>query len=711
MKRWAKWAICGAMTVAVLVGMWAALSNPLLFRPAYQAPEGLAGRYDAVVRRDRYGVPHILGKTDADASFGLAFAHAEDDFATIQFKLAAARGRASEIVGFGAVGLDFMAHIARARETATAKYNTDLSPATRRMVEGYANGLNVYASAHPKAVSLPGLFPVSGVDVVAMTVQDATFFARVEETVGALDSNGPLPPAPPKGRGGSNSFAVAPTRSSDGSTWLVSNSHQPWGGPFAWYEAHVTSREGMDFAGVLFPGLPLPVTGHNRSLGWTNTSNYPWLSNVYRLQTDKGGNNYLLDGRWRPLEKRRVWIWTRFGPFLLPLPKMTYRSAHGPVIKNDSGMFAVRCACFNDVRQIEQYYRMIKAETFEQWHAAMSMLAMPSFNYTYADKTGKIGLFYNAKFPRRQAGVNWTSILPGDTSNTIWRDYWPFETLPRIVDPRSGYIAEANSTPFDAASAPGDQIHRRDYPRDFLIEPDMTNRSVRAMKLFDATPRVTPADLHRIKFDTGIDPQSDPGKFFQLVLGRDYRQRPDLAEGQALLRTWDWTLDGAGRADALAALLSVEADDAIVARAPFPDVDKTLSVALAFLKKRYGKIDPPLASILRLQHGRHDLPLTGGPDVLRAIYWDKGERGPLLAYGGDSFIKVTRWWPDGRVTANSVQPFGSATLRRDSPHYDDQAPLFAAGKMKPAWFDEEDVRRNTVRSYRPRSSGQKEKAP
>src|SRR4029079_3529514 len=119
---------------------------------------------------------------------------------------------------------------------------------------------------------------------------------------------------------------------SDGVTRLVSNSHQPWRGGTAWYELVGESDEGWHMAGATFPGMPLVALGHNETLGWTNTVNRPDLVDVYKLELNGDGTQYRLDGKWRPLEKRTVWLPVRFGPLTLPVPRTVWRSAHGPVI-------------------------------------------------------------------------------------------------------------------------------------------------------------------------------------------------------------------------------------------------------------------------------------------------------------------------------------------------------------------------------------------
>ncbi len=113
---------------------------------------------------------------------------------------------------------------------------------------------------------------------------------------------------------------------------------------------------------------------------------------------------------------------------------------------NDLGGFAIRHAGIGEVAQVEQYYRLNKAKDFADWKAAMAMQAVPATNFVYADREGHIGLFYNAKFPDRRPGFDWKGVLPGDTSATLWTGYKPWSAIPMVVDPRAGWVANANNT-------------------------------------------------------------------------------------------------------------------------------------------------------------------------------------------------------------------------------------------------------------------------
>lgn len=666
-------------------------------------------KYNVEIARDAFGVPHINGKTDADAAYGLAYAHSEDDFGVLQEVVAMTRGRTGALLGSDGAAIDYVGHLLGVRATIDRDY--DKIPAdVRAVMDGYAAGLNHYADKHPDEVRLSKLFPVSGRDVAAGFVLRSPFFFGLDSSIKKLNDNEePLnepvvemtPAGPDPSMNGSNAFAVAPKRMADGKTWLISNSHQPYEGSVAWYEAVVHSGEGMDMAGALFPGSPFVLLGHNRNLGWTNTVNQPDLIDVYKLVTNADRTEYRMDGKWKPLASKRVWLPVKVGPFVLPVPKTVYRSEHGPVIVNEKGAYAIRYAGMDNAKLLEQYFRIQKAGNYEQWIAAMSLRGIPATNFIYADKTGRIGYFYNAIFPNRKAGFDYTKILPGDVSASLPTSNLPWSATPMIVDPASGFVTNANNTPFMAAGQ-GSELSAANFSPLLGIEARKTNRIVRALELLEADTLLTPEELLAIKFDTGYSRNSFAGLWIAKLLAADVNSEPDLLAAQNLLKQWDFNSDGKGRADAIGeAMMHMANSDAYHGR-PLPDARAKLREVVDALMKGFGRIDPPLGDVQRLIRGKVNLPANGGTDTLRAAtVWEPQDNGQMRVRHGDSFIMLTRWDKEGKVWSQSIQPYGSATNRPESLHYTDQMQMFLDRKFKPVHFEWADAVKHAKRRYRP----------
>jgi acyl-homoserine-lactone acylase len=231
----------------------------------------------------------------------------------------------------------------------------------------------------------------------------------------------------------------------------------------------------------------------------------------------------------------------------------------------------------------------------------------------------------------------------------------------------------------------------------------MTNRGLRAVELLAAQPVLTPEQLLAIKFDKTYAKASWEGDWIRTILAAKLGDDAPLAKAQALLASWDWTSDGIGAADALAERVIRTATTKNWHREALPDPREALREASDDLIKRFGRLDPTLGDVQRLRRGNKDLAMVGGTDTLRATTaWDKDQKdGKYRVKHGDSFIMLVRWDKAGQVESESIQPYGAATNRPNSPHYNDQMALFAAQKFKPVHFEWADAERHAKRRYRP----------
>ncbi|MFL0357391.1 acylase [Erythrobacter sp. GH1-10] len=729
------WALLGLLVVSfVALAAW----EPFMAHPAKHPPERI---YTAEIVRDEFGVPKIYGKTDADVAFGVAIAQAEDDFFTLQDVVAMSRGRYGAIAGEEGAQFDYVYYLLDARGTAQREY-PKLPDDTRALFEAYAAGLNQYAEENPDEIKLTGLFPVHGEDVAAGFVLRQPFFYGLGNVVGPLVAGedlrrefGPDIPGFPRDEEdcacieapadaeaeaqamtgihplpwgedaallGSNAFAVAPEKSG-GPTTLISNSHQPLRGGVAWYELTVESEEGWHFTGANFPGSPYPFLGHNEHLGWTNTVNRPDMADIYRLEMNEDGTQYRLDGEWRELESKTVFLPVKIGPIILPIPREIYRSVHGPVIKNERGFFAIRYGGMGSVEQLDAYYRINKATNFEEWQKQIARMAIPSTNFIYADADGNIAYIYNAAIPDRpgleEVKANWRSVLPGDRGELIWEGAVDYAEIPKVINPASGWLYNANNEPFTAAGE-GSDLDPAEFSPVLGVERKQTNRSRRAYKLLSEASLLDRASLERIKYDTAYEREGYVADMFDAL--ETLEAEGELAEARDLLLGWDFTADNEGDADSLALLMIRDYMSAEYQNKPeLPDIAEHLQKAVDHLNEHFGRLDPPMSELLRLRQGDVDLPLDGGSDTLRAsTTWEVDEDGRLSLVHGDSFIQWTEWPRDGgRVTSRSIQPFGAAITRPDSPHHTDQMQLFVDHRLKPVYFWRDEVLANAKRRY------------
>ncbi|GJL93313.1 penicillin acylase family protein [Hyphococcus sp.] len=671
------------------------------------------GQYHARIIRDRFGVPHIYGKRDADVAFGLAYAHAEDDWKTIEEVILFSRGALSQRNGKDAAVTDYLIKALGSADAIAERYETDLSDDGRAVAEAYAAGINFFCAEDRSRCSRDAL-PVSGKDVVAGFASRQPFFYGLDEKLKEVfegevkvaaradSAREAFLNVPPGFETGSNAMAVSPSRSADGHTRLMVNSHQPYTGPVAWYEARVKSEEGWDMIGGIFPGSPVILHGAGPDLGWAFTVNKPDLVDVYTLDVDKPKKpkQYRFDGGWRDFDvkkvKFRVHLW---GPFSLPVTRRALSSVHGPVLQTDHGVFAVSYAGAGDIRTLEQYYRMNRATNYAEWREAMEMQALPSLNAVYADGDGVIAYYYNAAIPVRKAGVDWTKAQDGSDPSLLWRGKRTLNDVPQVVMPVSGYVVNANHTPFLSSGA-ADNPKPENFPPEYGVDQRTTNRGLRIQMLYGGDASITSEEFVAYKFDHTYAQDS---RVMELVKKLAASQADDLQAEAAVLAAWNGEATADNRSAALAILTAQRARGYLLndEGAETLDFEDALREVSAELKASFGRIDPAWGEAVRLIRGDVSLPLNGGPDTLRAVYPGAADgNGVKPAVGGDTYILYADWSAARDVTIKTIHQFGSATLDETSPHYADQAPLFASEEWKTPPMSMSSLLNEATRDYR-----------
>ena len=656
------------------------------------------------------GVPHIFGETDADAVFGLAYAHAEDDFKTIQDLLMGARGMLGAKYGMKFSPVDYYVELIGVWEDINSRYNIEIPEEIKLICEAYAQGINKYAFENQNDIEKE-LFPLTGEDIIAGWMYQIPYLYGIENVLGKLfEKNKPNFSSNYNSQKkdldplnidliGSNVIAVAPKKSDDGYTRLLLNTHQPWTGPTAWYEAQIHSEDGLNMTGGLFPGSPFVNHGHNENIGWSFTSNSPDLIDVYELQINPlNENQYLYDGEWKDLIVRRIKLKVKiFGPLKWTFKRDIYKSIHGPVLKQPHGTYAIRYSGINEMRTLEQFYKMNKSKNMEEFKNAMKMQALPMYNTGYADKKGNIFYVYNALIPKRIKGYNWNGVLPGNTSKTLWTEYIKFQDLPQTTNPSSGYFQNCNANPYLATGFP-QEITSNGITNDAGIETHQTNRSLRAIKLYGGDSKVSRTDFYNYKFDNQYEKNSVMAYAIDSFVEDFESDDLELLAAIDLLKNWNLRTDFDNRVAALAILTFPLEFDISKYKHDVDKITKNLKESILKLKSSFGRFDVPLGEVQRLIRGDVSYPLDGGPGNMRAIY-SKWEDGKMVAKVGDCYVQIVEWSPEGKVSAQSIHQFGSSTNDQNSKFFKNQSKLFSEKKMKQVWSTIEDIKNNLYSSY------------
>lgn len=666
---------------------------------------------DVTIIRDSLGVPHIHGKTDADAAYGLAYAHSEDNFAEIQEAIMAGKGLLGSYKGKDGVLFDFGLQFLNIDSLVDARFELDLSPAFRAVLAAYAQAVNDYATQHPKEVILKKTFPVTAKDLVKSSTLSVSLMAglgmglkavnenRIEEFLGANEIETGT---------GSNALAVAPEKMDDGRSYLLVNSHQPIEGRFAWYEAHVMSDEGWNCVGGLFPGGSSVFVGSNPNLGWAHTFNYHQFGDIYKLELNpKNKNQYKYDGEWRDFYIRKVKLKVKIIGLKIPVTRKVKTCAYGPVFENKYGSWAFRFAAYHDIRATEQWFLMNKAKNFGEFTKAMKMQAVPLFNTVYADKDGNIMLHSGGKVPKRDPKLNWKAPITANTSDYRWTDILDYRQLPHVENPECGYVYNANNTPLECT---GDSCNWNEYFPG--LQTFMYNRGERFKYLMEGHKgKFTEEDLDRIKYDFSYHPDGIYEKKFAALYNLDESKYPDIADAIQKLKKWDRK----GNVDNVDAALAMVTHDflRLAANAPFAiymvrraylDEETAMEAvrkAKKLLLKTHGTLDVPLGDVQRLIRGDKSLPAHGLREVPRATdtkLHDK-KKGIYKVTGGDGYIQVARFGKDG-VEVRSINALG-ASNHPDSPHYNDQMEMFTDHEYRQIYFEKDKLEQSAERVYHP----------
>ena len=653
--------------------------------------------------RDRWGVPHIFSQTDAGVAYGLAWAHAEDDFKTIQQGFLASKAMLGQYSGKSGATVDYIIRFLRCRELVDSRYENDISPEYKSVLQGYCDGINAFAKSNPERVLLKKLFPVAPKDMLTYSVLQLAISSGIDVALKKIN-NGTTPEAQWK-PGGSNAYAFNSRITADGNTYLAINSHQPLEGPVAWYEAHLCSEEGWNILGALFPGSPSILHGCNEYLGWAHTVNYPDKLDVYQLELNpENKNQYKVDGQWKELEKTIIPLKVKIAGLKISVRKSSYWSIYGPTMVTENGAFAIRTGALMEIRALEQWYRMNKSKNFSEFRKAIRMNAIAGYNIVYADRYDTIFYISNGKIPLRKKGFEWKSTLPGNTSETLWTDFHPTDDLPQLLQPAAGYIFNSNHTPFHATAGP-DNIKQENYDPLMGYETNDNNRSERFMELIKTFSRVNYDDFKRIKYDLQLPARLRYQTSCDTLFLLNEKEYPSLASLIQTLKAWDRMAVTESKGAAIFAIIYYKVVDEQGKGARYRSLTKAKCIELlnytkTYLEKNFGTTEIALGQYQLLVRGEKKLSLPGIPDVISAMRSVPYKKGMVRGEQGESYIELIKFTKDGPVI-ESINCYG-ASNQPASPHYADQMELFVQQKTKPMTLNKAQVYKEAKRVYHPR---------
>ncbi len=674
---------------------------PLLFAISLNASAQI-NPANITIARDSFGVPHIFAPTDPEVAYGLAWAHAEDDFETLQVVVLS--GKAKLGTGLGKKGAegDYVINLLRIRKTVDEQWNT-LSPDFVALIRGYVAGLNAYAMTHRKEVKYKQAFPFDEKEYMTAVVFSTGLFCGIDQVLPQI-LGGKVATIPNFNPQGSNAFAMNSVKTTTGESFLAINAHQPQEGPVAFYEAHLQSEEGWNMLGGLFPGGCLIFHGTNENLGWAHTVNYQDKIDVYQLEINPANKDqYKFDGQWMNLEEEKAKLHVKGIP--ITIGKKIYWSKYGPTVKTDKGVFSLRVPATMDIKALEEWYRMNKAKNYTEFYKALSMTSLPMFNIMYADRYDTIFYISNGKMPRRNPDpqYNWKSTLPGNTSATLWTEFKPVGELPQYINPPSGYLFNTNHSPFLATDVKNN-LDRNKFDKNDGYETYHNNRSQRVTELINGN-KVDYNTFKRIKFDQQLPKELKYIYGIDTMLNMNASDYPAMKDIITNLEQWDRKAITSSKGAAVFLLVYDYASKKLRGE-PARQLTKVESIETYqyvqdYMIKNFGKTDLTLGDVQKLVRGNDVRPGWGLPDVLTAAYTEPYKNGMRKIISGDAYICFVRYQKNGGLPIiESVNTFG-VSMHPASPHFKDQMTMFQNQQTKPMTLDKAEVLKKAERVYHP----------
>lgn len=662
------------------------------------------------IARDTFGIPHVFAPTDAQAAYGLAWAHAEDDFEHIQQMMITANARLGELQGKPGAPTDYFVRFIKAKEFVEQRYDMDLSDGYKKILQGYADGLNAFAKAHPAEVKLKGIFPVTPKTIVTAYVLMLTSMVGTAKALQYVVDGKPDDYIF-NASAGSNAVAMNSKITADSSTYLMINPHVPIEGIASWYEAQIASAEGLNMYGALVPGMVVPAMGCNEHLGWGITFNWPDYVDIYKMEVNpENKNQYKFEGDWYDFEVRKIPLKIKTKLGRITVKREALWCIYGPAYRTKDGVYALRYSTMFNVRAPEQWYKMARSNSYTEFYQSMEMQGIPLFNFVMADDNDHIFYLFNALLPVRNTDYNWQKTLPGNTAKTYWNTYYRLDQLPLKYNPKCGYVYNTNNTPFHCTAPSENPSENRFNKESGFSWNRINNRELRFNELMQDKKRISYSDFKTIKYDcTYPHMQGGVYKLFKPVYAMKESDYPDIADAIAQLKSWDFNASAENRSAALAALtfnylfrkekagyneLETGFDY------PVADLAEAIRYAKKYLVEHHKSMDVPFGEVQRTIRGDKSCAVSGMPECLQAMASDDKPDGLLHAQDGDSFIMFARFSKKEGNTYESVVPFGESR-HKGNPHYTDQMELYSRHQTKTITLDKQKVLQTATRVYHP----------
>jgi acyl-homoserine lactone acylase PvdQ len=678
---------------------------------------------NVTIIRDDWGIPHVYGRSDADAVFGLLYAQAEDDFNRVEMNYLNALGRVAEAEGERAVYQDLRMRLFTDPESLRVQYAA--SPRwLKALMNAMADGLNYYLYKHPEVkprvitrfepwMALSFTEGSIGWDVETIDLKKLeAFYASKTAARTSGSGSGTVEERDSMGEpGGSNGIAVAPSNTVNRRALLLINPHTSF---FFRAEVQAVSGQGLNAYGAVTWGQFFVYQGFNDRAGWMHTSSAADALDEYAETIVKKGDRlyYRYGGGERPVTASRVAVSYRTADHVARREFTVYRTHHGPVVREADGKWVSVRLMHEPVKALTQSYMRTKARSYKEFRRVMELHTNSSNNTIYADADGHIAYFHGNFIPRRDPRFDWTKPVDGSDPATEWRGLLSVEETPHLLDPQSGWLYNSNDSPWEAAGPSSPK--REDYPR-YVDNGSPSPRGRHAVRVLQDKKDFTPESLRAAAYDsylTAFDELLPP-------LFKAYDEAPSghplkakLAEQIELLRGWDRRWSVASVPTSLAVFWGTELGR-MGANPTAEDRLRALDAASDRLARDFGSWKTPWGEINRFQRLTGDIahPFNDAMPSI-PVGFTAGRWGSLASFATPPYPGAKRWYGTSGNSFVAVVEFGDRVRARAvtaggesghpaSPHFDDQAERYATGNLREVYFYRAQLKGHTERTYHP----------
>jgi len=685
--------------------------------------------------RDNWGIPHVYGKTDADAVFGLLYAQCEDDFKRVEMNYIEKLGRLSEVNGEKDLYNDLLIGLVIDSADAIKDY-TNAPGWLKKILNGYADGINYYLYKNPqvKPALLNRFQPwypllwtdgsIGAISTGGISVDELkNFYSGKDEMIAKKTFV-------EEELTGSNGFAFSPTITESGNAILYINPHVTF---YFRPEVHMVSEEGLNAYGAVTWGQPFIYQGFNEHGGWMHTSSQADISDAYieKLIKKNGRWFYEYDGNLKPVIKKKISIKIKNAGDGFETKIFTALfTHHGPIMAKRNGQYLSLRHNNRDTKGFMQSWLRTKTKNFADFKKTMDMGTNPSNNTVYADAEGNIAYWHGNFLPKRDAKYDWSKPVDGTTHATEWQGYHTVDESVHIYNPKNGWLQNCNSTPFTAAGKFSPK--KSDYAN--YLAPDGENfRGINAVRVLDEEKKYDLAKVIKAGYDTKLAAfevlvPALISSFEKNISVNDSLFTP-LREAIAVLKNWDYRCSENSVATTLAVMWGeklpplinkvkgtddqVEKTKYFAANATVDELVYPMLAVIKDLKTNFGNWQIAWGEINRFQRIYNDIEnkfddsQPGIPVAFASSTWgmlpsysSRTYPGTKKRYGyhGNSFICAVEFGK--KIKAKSLLA-GGESGNPNSKHFFDQGKMYSKGVFKDVLFYKEDVLQHAEKNYHP----------